>query len=76
MLDKVDANKNLTITSGNVKLEVTNSGDYTTFSWIYTFNGVDAACKCIALGYKNGFLKHFIDTWNLYKIGNTSIKPF
>ena len=73
MLGKVDANKNLTTTSGNVKLEVTNSGDYKTFRWTYTFNGVGAACKCVALGYKNGFLKYFIDTWDLYKIGSTSV---
>ena len=73
MLDKVDANKNLTITSRNVKLEVTASEDYTTFSWTYTFNGVGAGDKCIALGYKSGFLKYFVDTWDLYKIGSTAV---
>ena len=73
MLDTVDANKNLTKTSRNVKLEVTTAGEYKTFEWSYTFNGVNAASKCVALGYKNGFLKHFIDTWNLYKIGSTTV---
>ena len=73
MLGKVDADKNLTKTSGNIKLEVTNSGDYKTFRWTYSYNGIGAECKCVALGYKNGFLKYFIDTWDLYKIGSTSI---
>jgi len=73
MLNAADANKNLTKTAVNVKLEITTAGEYAIFEWSYTFNGVNAASKCVALGYKNGFLKYFIDTWNLYKIGSTSV---
>ena len=42
-----------------------------TCKWMYTVNGVDAPSKCVALGYEHGFLKYFIDTWDLYKIGST-----
>ena len=73
MLDEVDASKDVTAAFGNVKLEVTNSGGYKIFKWSYTLNGVNAACKCVALGYKNGFLEYFIDKWDLYKIGSTDI---
>jgi hypothetical protein len=59
MLNGVEAGKNSTATLGNVKLQVTGSADNVTFSWIYTFNGVDAAEKCVALGYKNGFFEVF-----------------
>jgi hypothetical protein len=70
MLKGVETNENSTITCGNVKLQVNVAGDYTTFSWIYTLNGVNAADKCIALGYSNGFLKYFVDTWDLYAVGS------
>ena len=37
MLNAADADKNLTKTSGNVKLEVTATGEYEIFEWSYTF---------------------------------------
>jgi hypothetical protein len=73
MLDDVDANENLTKTIGNVKLEVTVSEGSTVFRWTYTFGGIDAPDKCVAIGYKDDFLKYFIDNWDLYKIGSTRV---
>jgi len=73
MLENVDAKENMTKTAGNVKLEVTKSEDSTVFRWLYTANGIDAPSKCVVLGYKNGFFKYFIDNWDLYKIGSTSV---
>jgi hypothetical protein len=70
MLNEVEAGKNLTETSGNVKLEVTNSENSKTFRWTYASNGFEAPDKCVALRYKDGFLKYFVDTWNLYKVGS------
>ena len=62
----------MTTTSGNRKLDVTTSEESTTFRWTYTFNDIEAPDKCVALRYKNGTLKYFIDNWNIYKIGNTN----
>jgi hypothetical protein len=73
MLDSVEADKNVTETSGNAKLEVTVNGNSASFRWTYTFNGVEAPSKCVALRFEQGFLKYFIDTWSLYKIGSTDI---
>ncbi|MBN1358677.1 hypothetical protein JW988_07905 [Candidatus Bathyarchaeota archaeon] len=72
-LDTVDANKNVTATFGNMKLSVTEKAISTTFRWVYTFNGIEAPDKCVALKYENGFLKYFIDNWDLYKIGSTTV---
>jgi hypothetical protein len=72
-LDTVDANKNVTAIFGNMKLSVTAQEDSATFRWTYTFNGIEAPDKCVALHYENGFLKYFIDNWNLYKIGSTTV---
>lgn len=73
MLDTVSFDTNQTIALGNVKLEATATEDTATFRWTYIFNGIEAPSKCIALGYKNGFLRYFIDNWDLYTIGNTSV---
>jgi hypothetical protein len=73
MLDNVEADKSVTKTSGNAKLEATVDGNSTSFRWTYMINGVEAPSKCVALYFEQGFLKHFIDTWDLYKIGSTDI---
>jgi hypothetical protein len=75
MLSNVDVGKNATETSGNIKLEVTVSEDLESedYKWTYVYDGVEASAKCVALGYKNGFLKYFLDNWELYKIGSTSV---
>jgi hypothetical protein len=69
MLDNVEADKSVTKTSENAKLEVTVDGSSTSFRWTYIVNGVEAPSKCVALHFDQGFLKYFIDTWSLYKIG-------
>ncbi|MBN1245828.1 hypothetical protein JXA31_09575 [Candidatus Bathyarchaeota archaeon] len=72
-LADVDENENLTATFGNTKLSVTAQEGSATFRWTYVFNGVEAPDKCVALHYEDGFLKYFIDNWDLYKIGSTSV---
>ena len=72
-LDTVEANKNVTAVFGNKKLSVTTQEDSTTYRWVYTINGIEAPDKCVALKYENGFLKYFIDNWDLYKIGSTAV---
>lgn len=73
MLDDITPRENSTLISDTIKLEATNSESRETFTWSYTVNGVDAAMKCVSISFEDGFLKHFIDTWNLHKIGNTNI---
>jgi hypothetical protein len=73
MLGEVDTLKNSTITSGSTKLEVTNTETIKGFTWSYTYNGIEAASKCIIISYENGFLKYFIDNWNLYRVGSTDV---
>jgi hypothetical protein len=72
-LNDVVANKALTTVDGNTKLEVTASGSSSTFRWTYVYDGIEAPAKCVVLSYDAGFLKYFIDNWDLYKIGSTDI---
>jgi len=73
MLATVDKNENVTTTSVNTKLAVTALENSATFKWIYTVNGIEAPEKCVTLHYENGFLKYFIDNWDLYEIGSTAV---
>lgn len=78
-LNNADITKNSTTTVGNLdfKINTISEDDATensvTFTWSFTFNGIDAQCKCVSLYYKNGFFKSFIDTWNLYPIGSATV---
>lgn len=73
-LNDVDASKNITKTIGDKVLEVTTCGGYTHFKWYYTANGAIAPyTKAVAISFQDGFLSAFIDNWNLYSIGSTSV---
>jgi hypothetical protein len=75
MLNDISVGENLTKTSSNIKLEVSNSEYYDseTYSWTYSNNGVEAKSKCVTISYESGFLKYFIDNWDLYQIGSTTV---
>ena len=73
MLDNVEADKNVTKTFENIKLEVTITESHTDFRWKYTFNGVEATSKCVVLNFRQGFLKYFIDSWSFWTIGSTDL---
>jgi hypothetical protein len=72
-LDNVDAGKNATKTVGNIQLEVIANNGYTTFKWTYAVDGVVASSKFVSLGFNNSFLTCFVDNWQLYTIGSTSV---
>lgn len=73
MLDNVEADKNVTETVENIMLEVTVTANRTDFRWKYVFNGVEATSKCVALNFKQGFLKYFVDSWSFWTIGSTDL---
>ena len=72
-LNTIDSTKNETKTYGNIKLAATTYDNSATYKWTYTFNGIDAPDKCVALHYENGFLSYFIDNWDIYTIGSTNV---
>ena len=82
MLDTLDETKEMTVTSGNIKL-TTSSQDvqhdpameaiiHTYFEWMYTVNGVDAPQNVLRVTFENGIFKFFRDDWDLFKIGSIS----
>ena len=75
MLDSVSVEEDYTQTLGNVKFDlfIHDTDSYVTFGWTYTYKGINAIQKGVFLSYQNGFLKTFMDNWNLYKIGSTDV---
>lgn len=76
-LSNADAAKNMTTTSGNIKLEIlTQTIDPETvdtiFRWTYTVNGADYTA--IGVTFRNGDFYALRDDRSLYKIGNTDVK--
>lgn len=74
-LNNVKANKSLTMTSGNLQLEVKPGKDGSTaFKWYYTANGAIAPySKFISLSFKNGGLTSFVNNWQFYNVGSTKV---
>ena len=74
-LSKVDSTKNVTATSGNIKMQISNCklgiSDVTVFRWAVTINGVEYSS--IELEYRDGVFKSFNDNRENSKIGNTDV---
>ncbi|MCW4008906.1 MAG: hypothetical protein NWF09_09510 [Candidatus Bathyarchaeota archaeon] len=73
-LEDIAVGRNVTKKLANAELEVTAVDDDMTFKWMYAANGAIAPAKVVALGFKDGFLKYFVDTWWLYDVGCTAVK--
>lgn len=66
--------KSMTTENGNVKLEVSNEGEYSRFWWTATVNGIEMPQKQVGLVFYNGTFEMFGDYWNCYTVGNADIK--
>jgi hypothetical protein len=73
IIAQVNETKNTEITEGNMKLNVSISGDKTEVLWLYTENSVDFSPKSLSLIFENSVLKEVTDGWFLFTIGSTQI---
>jgi hypothetical protein len=68
------ATPNIEITEGNIKLNVTISGNSAQIVFIYTENSVDFSPENLTLVFDtNGDLTQLTDDWYLFTIGSTSV---
>jgi len=72
MLNNVNKSRNTTKTIGNIKLEVSNTDDFTYFNWKYTVDSVDFELKQMSLRFSDWSL-WFMNNWALYDVGNASV---
>ena len=73
MLASVNETENAEVTAGNIKLQVSVSGDTTKFLWLYTENGVDFSAKSLSLVFENRVLEELTDGYYLFTIGTTEV---
>ncbi|MCW4024282.1 MAG: hypothetical protein NWF01_04510 [Candidatus Bathyarchaeota archaeon] len=75
MLESISANQNITKTTTNAQLEITYTGQsQADFVWTYIDSeGIEAPVKNIALSYRDGVLKAFLDNWQLYTIAGSPV---
>ena len=67
------AAQTIEISEGNIKLNVTISGDSGQILMMYTENGVDFSPKSLNLVFDNGDLTSLTDGWFLFTIGGTTV---
>ena len=65
--------QSIEITEGNIKLNVTTSGDNGQILMMYTENDVDFSPKSLSLVFNNGELTSLTDGWFLFTIGSTTV---
>jgi DNA-binding transcriptional ArsR family regulator len=73
MLASVNETENTEIIEGNIKLQVSVSGDTTKFLWLYTENGVDFSPKSLSLVFENRVLEELTDGYYFFTIGTTEV---
>lgn len=73
-LNDIEPEKNTTKTSDNITLEMTAYDDFIHFKWYYTANGAQAPyTKYVTLTIQEGFLSAFVDNWQYFNIGSTTV---
>jgi hypothetical protein len=75
-LSKADSTKNMTTTSGDIKLQISSiyldvETILTQFIWTITINNADYTT--LSIGFDNNIFNGFMDNRGLFKIGNTEI---
>ncbi|MGD6934054.1 MAG: hypothetical protein ACQCN5_07610 [Candidatus Bathyarchaeia archaeon] len=78
LLRGINPAENVTLMSGNLKLEVKHAdltgtafGDSVQFRWMQSFNGCDY--RYVAMGFKDGFFSMIGDDRQVYSIGDTNV---
>jgi hypothetical protein len=73
VLSLVNQTQNLSITQGNLKLQITVSGDNTELLWMYTEKGLDFNAKSLRMDFQNNILTTLTDGYFLFTIANTNM---
>ena len=73
MLALVQKAENIEIKQGNLKLNVSFSGESARMLWMYTENSVDFSPKSLNLVFENRVLKELTDGMYLFTVGSTTV---
>ena len=73
LLASVNKTENTEVTQGNMKLQITISGDTVEFLWMYTEKGIDFSAKSLRITFENHVLTALTDGYFLFTAGNTNL---
>jgi hypothetical protein len=73
LLDTIAKIDNTMVTQGNIKLQISVSGDTVVFFWMHTENGIDYQAKGLQLIFQDNVLTTMSDGYFLFTIGNTEL---
>jgi hypothetical protein len=59
--------------SGNMKLQITQTGTSTEFFWMYTEKGIDFSAKSLRMTFDNRVLTALTDGYFLFTVGNADL---
>ncbi len=62
-----------TVVSGNMKLQITQTGTSVEFLWMYTEKGIDFSAKSLRMTFDNRVLTALTDGYFLFTIANTDL---
>jgi hypothetical protein len=73
LLSKVNSSQSMTVSEGNMKLEISVSGATAKMRWMYTENGVDYQAKGLLMSFENNILIEMTDGYFLFQKGSSEI---
>jgi len=73
ILDTVSNIGNVNVTKGNIKLQISISGDTVTFLFMHTENGIDYQAKGLQMTFQNNVLTTMTDGYFLFTVGNSNL---
>ena len=73
LLAQVNQTQNTAVTQGNMKLQITQSGDTVELLWMYTDKGVDFNAKSLRMTFQSNILTAMIDGYFLFTVANTNL---
>jgi hypothetical protein len=74
LISAVSSAENTSITQGNMKLQITLTGDTAEFLWMYTEKGIDFNSKSLRMTFQNQVLTAMTDGYFLFTIANTNLE--
>jgi hypothetical protein len=73
LLDQVNTSNAVSVTEGNLKLQITTYGSSIEYLWLYTQDGVDFSAKSLRMTFNSGVLTALTDGYFLFTIDNTDL---
>ena len=73
LLSAVNKTDNLSITQGNLKLQITVSAAQTEFLWMYSEKGIDFSAKSLRMTFENRVLTGLTDGYFLFTVGSINL---